>query len=32
MEKYEPAEVQIVLFESEDVITTSNGDTDTEWA
>ena len=31
MEKYEPAEVQIVLFESEDVITTSSGDTDTDW-
>lgn len=31
MEKYEELELQVILFESEDVITASGGDTDTDW-
>lgn len=31
MEKYEELELQVILFESEDVIDASGGDTDTEW-
>lgn len=31
MEKYEKLELQIILFESEDVIMTSGNETDTEW-
>ena len=31
MEPYEPVEIEIITFDTEDVITTS-GDTDTPWA
>ena len=31
MEKYESLEIEIITFDSEDVITTSNTDTDTSW-
>lgn len=31
MENYEELELQVILFESEDVITISGGDTDSEW-
>ena len=31
MEPYEPLEIEIIAFDTEDVITTSNNDTDTSW-
>lgn len=31
MEKYEPLEIEVTVFEEEDVITTSGGDEITTW-
>ena len=32
MEPYEPLEIEIIAFDTEDVITTSNDDIDTPWS